>query len=404
MQLRAVVVWLLLLASTSLMAQQTEQADTLLPKKEKFEVNFLMSYYQQDGEHSPVTGGVGTEELTNTAPSISMNIPLSEKHVVSFSGGIDYYTSASSDNIDNPDLITDYISGASSADTRGYADFGYTYKKKRSDYGLSFGFSSEYDVSSLSAGLSYGLLSKDENRSLQLSAGYFRDNWKLIYPVELRNGSVQYLSDDIRQSLNFGLVFTSVLTKRIQASLSADLVYQQGLLSTPFHRVYFAGEPLARVETAPDSRFKVPVGLRMNVFVTDFLILKGFYRYYWDDFEIQSHTFKIDMPVILTHWLRVYPQYRYYTQTEAFHFVPYFEADPLAEFYTSDYDLSAFSSHMYSLGLQVKPLFGFARIKNPFNDKKVVLFESIDLKYSMYSRSDGLEASIVTLGVNFKSN
>ena len=39
-------------------------------------IDFLFNYYEQDGNHSPVTGGQGTESLTNTAPSLLVNIPI----------------------------------------------------------------------------------------------------------------------------------------------------------------------------------------------------------------------------------------------------------------------------------------------------------------------------------------
>ena len=73
------------------------------------EVDFLINYYQQDGNHSAVTGGEGTEELTNAAPMIIVNIPIGDNNL-SLNGGIDVYSSASSDNID-PE-----VSGASKGD------------------------------------------------------------------------------------------------------------------------------------------------------------------------------------------------------------------------------------------------------------------------------------------------
>ncbi len=31
------------------------------------EINFVTGYYHQNGDHSPVTGGIGTEKLTDIA-------------------------------------------------------------------------------------------------------------------------------------------------------------------------------------------------------------------------------------------------------------------------------------------------------------------------------------------------
>src|SRR4051812_43347810 len=73
-------------------------------RKLKFEeVNIVSGYYQQDGNHSGVTGGIGTEELTDFANTIDLklfkNDSKGRKHSLSLEIGVDTYTSASSDSI-----------------------------------------------------------------------------------------------------------------------------------------------------------------------------------------------------------------------------------------------------------------------------------------------------------------
>ena len=88
--------------STSVFAQ--EKDTTVVFKKrvlESIEVDFLMSYYQQDGIHSAVSGGKGTEELTDITPTIVVAVPLNDDDVLTIDSGISAYTSASSSNI-NP--------------------------------------------------------------------------------------------------------------------------------------------------------------------------------------------------------------------------------------------------------------------------------------------------------------
>src|SRR6056300_979339 len=43
---------------------------------EKVSVQTLFSYYAQDGQNAAVTGGEGTEALTNAAPTMVVQIPL----------------------------------------------------------------------------------------------------------------------------------------------------------------------------------------------------------------------------------------------------------------------------------------------------------------------------------------
>ena len=69
-------------------------------KKKEVDVKFLYNYYEQDGNNSPVTGGVGTEELQLHGPSIVVNVAMDSATTFHFDGGVDVYSSASPDNID----------------------------------------------------------------------------------------------------------------------------------------------------------------------------------------------------------------------------------------------------------------------------------------------------------------
>src|SRR4051794_5877417 len=68
------------------------------------EANFVSSYYSQNGNNSAVTGGIGTEKLTDFSNTLDIKLSMYDKKYRkhSFTGeiGIDHYTSASSDQID----------------------------------------------------------------------------------------------------------------------------------------------------------------------------------------------------------------------------------------------------------------------------------------------------------------
>ncbi len=65
--------------------------------------------------------------------------------------------------------------------------------------------------------------------------------------------------------------------------------YQEGLLSTPYHRVYFTDGTL-KVEKLPGTRAKLPIGLRASYFLGDRFIIRSFYRYYQDNWGMKAHT------------------------------------------------------------------------------------------------------------------
>src|SRR6476469_8904047 len=113
------------------------------------EVNFVSGYYHQDGNNSAVTGGIGSENLTDFANTIELKFSKYDsrfiKHSLGFEMGIDHYTSASSDKIDPYT-----ISSASRSDTRYYpsASWSIQNEKKGTIFGLNASFSKEFDYRS----------------------------------------------------------------------------------------------------------------------------------------------------------------------------------------------------------------------------------------------------------------
>ena len=92
--------WTFSLAMCFSFGMQGQNALPDTTAKEPVEIDFLISYYDQDGNHSPVTGGLGTEKLTDVAPKIMVTVPLNEKTKLSVDLGLEAYSSASTDQID----------------------------------------------------------------------------------------------------------------------------------------------------------------------------------------------------------------------------------------------------------------------------------------------------------------
>ena len=377
------------------------------------EVNFLLNYYEQDGDHSPVTGGRGTEKLDNIAPTFVVHVPMDSLSSLNLNFGIDIYSSASTNNID---FFEGAKSGASGKDVRAHLNAAYNRNLKHSgnEYGLMAGFSQEYDVSSFNFGGSYTINSKDKNRSLSMDALYMNDKWTLIYPVELRGKEgFEGLKDDTRTTMKFGLSYSQVINKRLQALFSLEVVSQSGLLSTPFHRFYFDNASVgdsnndlmqkSHIEMLDDNRLKIPISMRWNYYLNDFMRVRTFYRYYSDSWGISAHTASIELPMQVTPSLIASPFFRYHTQTAADDFYEFGQASNTQrpEFYTSDYDLSDLNSAKIGLGLQYSPVMGVGNFKSPFRKNKQAQLKSIGLRTAYYDRSDGLSAWLVSLDFAF---
>ncbi|MFD1470763.1 hypothetical protein ACFQ48_21235 [Hymenobacter caeli] len=70
------------------------------------------------------------------------------------------------------------------------------------------------------------------------------------------------------------------------------------------------------------------------------------------------------------------------------------------EYFTSDYDLSAFSANKLGLGFRYAPLYGLGRFKAPFSSR-ITKFKSLDVRYGYYRQSTGLTANVVSAGLPF---
>lgn len=378
------------------------------------EVDFLASYYSQDGDNAAVSGGIGSEKLTDLTPTIVVAIPLNEDDVLTIDAGVSAYTSASSSNIDPFDggsPADPYVasSGASASDLWAGGNINYSHSSdSRNDIvSAKVSVSSEFDYFSFGFGGTYTKLFNEKNTELSVHANVYLDTWKLLYPIELRqSSSFNGLTKTNRNSYSIGFGFSQILSKNLQGSLSLDLVQQQGLLSTPFQRVYFSDLPdrflenfqLADdIERLPETRFKTAIGGRLNYFINEIFVLRTYYRYYFDDWGITSHTASIEIPIKITDKFTLYPSYRYYNQTAADYFYPYNVALSTDKFYTSDYDLSKFSANQYGFGINYTDIFTKLKLAN-FGLK------SIDLKYDYYKRDSGLHYSLISAGFKFIGN
>ncbi|WP_145860866.1 DUF3570 domain-containing protein [Pedobacter suwonensis] len=361
------------------------------------EVNLVSAYYHQNGNNSAVTGGIGTEKLSDFANTIDLQMSKfnkrGKKNTFLFELGVDHYTSASSDKID-----PNTISSASSADTRIYPSLNWTHSNEET--GNSFGFtgsySTEFDYQSLGAAFNLTRLSKDKNTQFDFKLQAFLDQWTVILPIELRTGNTgrghEQYDTAPRNSFSTSFSLSQVISQKFQAALILEPSYQKGLLATKYQRNYFTDGSL-RAETLPDKRYKLPIGLRMNYFLDDHFVIRTFYRYYMDNWGIRAHTAELEIPVKINSFFSISPFYRYNNQVGTKYFAPYGQHAPSEQYFTSDYDLSTLTSDFYGAGIRFAPpkgVFGWQRLN------------MLELRYGHYSRSTSLVSNILSLNLKFK--
>jgi hypothetical protein len=338
---------------------------------ESTEIEVLTSYYRQDGENASVTGGIGTEALTDRASALVINMPLNEDDVLTLDVGISTYTSASSGNLDPFDdssgASSDYrgdpvstpvgspwtaSSGASQTDTW-FAISG-TYEHSSDDRNTiksaTLNFAREYDYVSYGFGGGVTRLFNDKNTSLGIQAQAFLDQWLPRYPTELdsyveadrklTNGyfknikiydqwgietdkdnsswetSFELMDQKNRNTYALSVSFSQILSRKSQFSLFMDLVQQRGWLANPMQRVYFEDRPNYYV----GSPEKMTSTLK-----SDYLLKKHEDVFQLaDDIERLPDT-RTKLPIgarynhVLNEYISLRSYYRYYTDTWKIH-------------------------------------------------------------------------------------
>lgn len=365
------------------------------------EINLVSSYYQQDGNRSAITGGVGTEELYDIANSLDLKLSFIDAYKrtnsIVVDASMDYYSSASSDMIDSRS-----VSSASMTDLHFYPSISWSRKDEdlHKTVGASFAFSTEWDYKSYGGSLSYAKASKDNNTELNLRLGAFFDQWMAILPYELRptdypsgaEGDQEGITYKQRNSYSLSVGISRVINTRLQILLTAEPSYQEGLLSTPFHRVYFSDNTL-KVEKLPGTRAKLPISLRANYFLGDRFIIRSFYRYYTDDWGMKAHTISIETPIKLNSFVSVTPHYRFNSQTAVRYFAPYKSHSLSETYYSSDYDISDFNSAFWGAGVRIAPPGGI------FGNR---WWNMLEVRYGHYNRTNGMVANSISLSTKIK--
>ena len=379
------------------------------------EVNLVSGYYNQNGSHSAVTGGIGTQKLNDISNTIELKFinwggkNNTNKNTYEIAVGLDHHTAASQAWVSKTGASKPY-------GTRLYPSVNWKIEKENKiSLGLGLSYSSEFNYHSFGVNFLAGKVSKDENTELNFKGQAFFDQVTLIQPSEFapkaEPGSVstyttasgrvissysEASSENIphspRNTFSGSLTLSHVVNKSLQFSLITDVVAQQGYLGLPFHRVYFNynNSDTAKIENLPGNRLKFPIGLRANYFAGDKIIFRTYYRYYTDNWGIRSHTASIEMPYKLSPFVSISPFYRFYTQTASDYFAPYKTHLLTDKYYTSNYDLSAFNSHFIGMNFRFTP------------EKGVYIFDMIELRYGHYFQTTGLHGDNIGLNIRFK--
>ena len=245
--------------------------------------------------------------------------------------------------------------------------------------GLSGGYSLEDDFDSTfgSSNLSWEL----NNKLTTLTAGFSLANNDITREAVRAGGPHDHSTGELEdfeatsKYRTFDLGFSQILTKNTLFHLNGSYIRQRGYLSNPYKLVNITGEitpeeyneaafgsggsgstwdaftdlevagfELFR-EVRPEKRdiWVIATGLNQHIPSLDASVQFD-YRFFMDNWDISSHTFELAWYQDLPYGISVTPNIRYYSQSSADFFAPFFRAPRSDGNYSSDYRLSDYGA------------------------------------------------------------
>ncbi|VAW66267.1 hypothetical protein MNBD_GAMMA08-935 [hydrothermal vent metagenome] len=293
---------------------------------------------------------------------------------------------------------------------------------------VTFGgnFSNEFDFTSFTGSATYAQDTSDRNRTYTVGLGFTSDTWD---PVGGKNPELEFMIDgnfdqgakggtDTKSTTDIMLGLTQVINRSTIMQFNLGISDSSGYLTDPYRFISVVdanGAPTTaldadvpanafpyRYEKRPDARTKNTFFWRTVHHLTEDVINVS-YRYYTDDWGIDSHTldFRYRYELGGNHYLQ--PHFRYYTQTNADFFVNYLVAgDALPDFASSDYRLSEF------VGTTIGLKYGMVMSNNSeFTVRAELMNQSYNVKDEVLPEQQGLDISpdlnavIFQVGYNF---
>jgi hypothetical protein len=199
---------------------------------------------------------------------------------------------------------------------------------------INFGFASEHDFNEKNTVLSFGAgLSLDEIDPTPTDTN--------LDPSKEDKRTVSVFAG-ISQVINRSSIVQSTFT------------YQNGsgFLSDPYKLVSVGGVNLA--DSRPDARHQFSWLTRFRRHFSSVNgALHADYRLYVDDWGVTSHTIELGWYQMLWDAIAIIPSARYYTQSQADFYGPFFTTSPGDEF-TSDYRLSPYGAYSWKLRAETR--------------------------------------------------
>ena len=297
-------------------------------------ISYKLSNYQEDDLSRSETPFGDLERYDIDVHQFQLVSPLGRNmslHVdanyESLSGASPWYTSRS---LDGEPIVN--LSGASGiSDRRTELSIGSRYYLENGSFGGNIGYSEEDDYRAIYFGFN---TEKHYNNDLTtVSAGLSYSSDK-VFPTDA--ALFNRVEEDDKQSSSLFVSVSQIINQVSSFQSALSFTEQSGFLSDPYKLRDFRPDDKTQIAWSNSYR---------KFFVSANAALHVNYRYYHDDFGISSHTSDLSWHQNLGRTFQIVPTLRYYNQSAAEFFTNVDDfLNPISEYQSSDYRLSAFGA------------------------------------------------------------
>lgn len=239
------------------------------------------------------------------------------------------------------------MSGATIDEARGSLSVDFRHFGDGREYAVSGGGSVEDDYRSIHLGADAHFELPDGQSSLSVGLGASSDT---LEPTE--GGSTRFptrpVSED-KSSFEAVIGLGYIVSTQCVVQTGISLTRHSGYLSDPYKLVWVDGE--VRQDLRPDERNALAWTTRLRYRLSEWATsLHLDYRFFDDSWGIYSHTVNLAAYKEIGR-LTVAPRLRWYTQSQAKFYQPYFNEDSDDGYYSSDYRLSPYGAWTFGIDL-----------------------------------------------------
>ncbi|MGH1536713.1 MAG: DUF3570 domain-containing protein [Gammaproteobacteria bacterium] len=237
------------------------------------------------------------------------------------------------------------MSGATIDDTRYDYRVGAQYFGEKFTISPNIGYSKEKDYTAVFGGVQIDY--EFPNKATSISGGV-SVSFDEIDPTQ-EAGEIRVNNEDKENYSIFGTI-NQVINKHTIVQSTLGVSYFDGFLSDPYKQVYLPSGNLP--DSRPDDRTQFTWSTRLRRYSE--LFAAAFhvdYRFYYDDWNVRSHTLDLGLNKETESGWAFDSSIRYYTQTQADFYEPFYTSTRADGEYSSDYRLSPYGAISFRLGL-----------------------------------------------------